>query len=377
MLLVDGKTVVPRTFCAENGLDYDKIMGNPVFELDKKWQKKDKANGGVIKIPAKVSYPSRCFIKLKNGATVEMRYAENRNFRTIKNERIEIFTPKYISLDTVKTSAKERDDLAVYMYANPIQGSSPFGNGKNPEYHHLDPTSIAKTRMDAMSSVSKAMALIEGMDESELVVLAKGIKASFKQFNPFVDGENTHTDILRVEMMQFSQLNAPAFLELIDNKMAKTKGQIINLIDNRVVAIHTTMNTRQWRWEKGENMGNMIGDQIVDPHADATDYLVNYILSHLAEYYSALHTVSNGLSSEEKALDFLKNQKESEYVPEIHVEGLPKDFKETMTWLGENGFRKMPALAKQVNNGIQDGTLHNGNIHGMVKEMDRAMSSDD
>lgn len=380
MLLLNGQSVSARKFCTDYGLDYDKIMRNPVFELHKKYQKKDKANGNVIKIPARLSIPAKSFVRVKEGEkkgeTLELRYAENRNYRTINKERVEVFAPRYINIDTVKHSAKGNEDLAVFMYSILSNTNSPFGAGKGGDYAHLDPTAIAKTRMEQMSNVTKVLSVIENMDEAELIILAKGIQATIKTFNPFVDGASTDIGIVRVEMMTYAQLNATYFLEMLDNKIAKTKGQIVNLVDKGIIKEFTSQNTRQWKWEKGERAGNPIGDQIVDPHANSLDYLLNYILSNLGQYHADLTIVNNGSTAEDSALAFLKTQKEEEYVPEIHVDGLPTDFKSTMAWLGDKGYRKRPQLAKQVNDGIQDGTIHNGNVNDMVKKLDEALDED-
>lgn len=377
MLLANGVSVNSQKFCEEHGIDFKKIVNNPVFELDSKYQTKDKANGGHTKIPARVSFPAKTFIKSpKTKETIELRYAENRNYKMVGKDRVEVFTPRYINIDTAKFSAREDDDKAVYLFARPSNVSSPFGTGKNCDYAHLDPTAIAKSRMESMSNITKALSTIENMDQLEMLILAKGVKSTFKNFNPFIDGENTHPDLVKVEFMQFAQMNADAFLGIVDSKIAKTKGQIINLVDREIIKEFSSNNTRQWKWNKGARNGNPIGDQIVDPHSDSMDYLLNYILSNLGTYMGDLIGETKTSSAEQQAKDYLKNLQDNEIVVVHGTEGLPTNFQEAKDWLGENGFRKIPAIAKKLNDAIQSGDINIGNIQEMVKDLDRQYEDD-
>lgn len=370
MLIVNGETVNTKKFCIDEGLNFEKIVNNPTFELHKKFQKKDKANGNAVKIPARFSFPAKIHIKSKNsGDTLEVRYAENKNYRIVGKERVEVYAPRYINIDTAKFSARDNEDKAVFLFINTLNVSSPYGNGKNCDYEHLDPTEIAKTRMASMSNITKVLSTIENMEQTEMVVLAKGLKATFPNFNPFVDGSDTHPDIVKVEMMQFAQLNADTFLEVVDSDIAKTKGQIINLVDNGIIKEFTVQNMRQWKWDKGARNGNPIGDQIVDPHANSLDYLVNYILSNLGTYYTDLYTSNTTVSSESQALNFLKEHKEKQIEVVYDNSSLPQSYAEVRDWMGENGFKKSPELVKKVNEAIQDGTITVGNIKELVAQM--------
>lgn len=370
MLLLNGQAIGAKELCTKLGVDMEKLLNNPVFELEDRYKKIDKVNGNQIKIPARFAMPARTFIRLSpESEAMELIWAESRNYRTVKNERIAVYSPRYFTTDTAKFSSREDVDRLVFLYVNPANTFSPFGNGKSGDYKHIDYTLIAASRMKGMNDVSTAMSSIKEMAELDLLILAKGVKATFKTFNPFIDGPETKIDIVRVEMMGFAQTNATSLLEMLDNKIAKTKGQIINLVDKGIIKETTNMNMRQWKWDKGERAGNFIGDQIIDPHADALDYLLNYILGNLGQYYSDIHSVNNNISAEESAMKFLQDQKESVVVVEPSIEGLPTSFQEAMAWLGDNGFKKLPQLAKMLNEAIQGGSIHTGNINTMVAQM--------
>lgn len=370
MLILEGKPISATEFCTRFKIDIDKIKKNPVYELSKKLQKKDKANNNVIKVPARYSIPSRTYVK-ENGNTLELVYAENRNFRTDKNgNRYEVYSPRYTYMDAVKNSAKGDLDKAVYWYVYAGCANSPFTSGKNVDYEHVDPSSRALKRLENLNNVGKAMNLIAEMPEEEMVIFAKGMKATYKNFNPFTEGENTDMQTLKVELMSFAQVRSNDFMNAYEGALTKIKGKIINLVDKGVISIKQSHDSRQWKWAKGSKAGQPIGDHIASPSVDAKDYLLNYMQSHLGEYYDALDQITEGLSSESQALKFLadKRVKESD-TSELSYEGLPTTFEEAKAYLEKNGFKKIPANAKRLYDAVNNKEVHTGNVFGWIKNM--------
>lgn len=372
MLLVNGKTISASDFCKEYGLDYEKILKTPVFELAAKYQKNGK------KIPSRVSIPSRVFIKDKKGDTIELRYAENRNYRIIKNERVEVFTPRYIPFEAQKNRISQLEK-AVYLVANPHNETSPFGNGKNCDYFHVDPTAIAKKRMESVTNTKKALDIIDAMKDDELIIFAKGFQASYKStdkpFNPFVDGNHTDIEIVRVGLLEFCNINPKVIVDLYSNDIAKVRGQIINLVDNGIIVEENTVGIRQWRWKSGQRAGQPIGNQILDPHSDSRDALLNYIQANLSEYYDAIMSTSEHISSEKAALQFLESKKQGnkDVQAVLTYDNLPQGYGNVQQWLGENGFSKAPALAKKVKEAIENKEVHDANLKPFVESLISAM----
>lgn len=372
MLLLDGEKISAKDFCDKFNIDYANIVKNPVFEVAGHLKSIDRANNNVTKVPARIAINCKTFIRDKHGQVLELRYAQNRNIRIIKKERVEVFTPRYVYLDAEKSSFKGDVDLAVFMFANAEQFGSPFGNQKDFTYVHVDPKVRALNKLNSLSNVSKAMAIVNEMPEDELVILSKGIAASFERFNPFVDGEDTDIETLRVEMLTFAQLNADDFLESVGNKISKTKGQIVNLVDKGIVKITTSQSIRQWKWDSGERKGQPIGNQIVDPHVNATEYLLNYMLSNLAEYYDAIHSVNTSISSEAQALKFLQSKKEQEAANEEEFANmliLPNTFDECRRFMEERGFKKIPGDVKRLEEAIKSGVVKQSNVIGFLNEL--------
>lgn len=376
MLLLDEKKITAKEFCERFGLDLAKITKSPVYEVASKYKKKDKANGNVIKVPARISIPNKTYIRNKATSEVhELRYAETKSTRTVKGEKIDTYAPRYSYLIAEKTSFKKDIDQAVYMYANVSNFTSPFGNGKNPDYEHVDPAARALSKLNSLTDVGVAMNKVMDMNDIDVMVLAKGLGAEFKNFNPFVNGKDTDVQTVRVEMLQFAQLNATVFLQNVDNGISKVRGQVVSLVDKGIIKLTTVQNIRQWKWDVGDRKGQPLGDQIVDPHVDAMEVLLNYVLANLSQYYDAIHTVHNTVSIEAGALEFLKKKKEegsTEMTIQTHVGDLPSDYRECQEWLGEHGFRKLPANAKKLQLGIEDGSIHAGNIISVARELDQS-----
>src|SRR5215217_844029 len=139
MLLLDEKKITAKEFCERFGIDLGMVTKSPVYEVASKYKKKDKANGNIIKVPARISIPNKTFIRNKITSEVhELRYAENKSTKMVKGEKIDTYTPRYSYLIAEKTSFKKDIDQAVYMYANVSNFTSPFGTGKNPDYEHVN-----------------------------------------------------------------------------------------------------------------------------------------------------------------------------------------------------------------------------------------------
>lgn len=376
MLLLDDQKVTAKEFCKKFGIDIDLIQKTPVFEVAKKYKKKDKANGNVIKVPARISIPNKTYIRNKITSEVhELRYAETKSIRTINGEKVDTYSPRYSYLIAEKTSFKKDIDQAVYMYANVSNFTSPFGTGKNPDYEHVDPSARALSKLNSLTDVGKAMNMVMDMADIDIMVLAKGLSAEYKNFQPFINGKDTDTQTIRVELLQFAQLNATVFLENVDNGISKVRGQVVNLVDKGIIKISTVQNIRQWKWDAGDRKGQPLGDQIVDPHVNALDVLINYILANLSQYYDAIHTVHNTVSIEAGALEFLKKKKAEgsiEVEVETHIGDLPKDYNECREWMAEHGFRKLPGNVKKLENAIQDGSVNAGNIISFARELDQS-----
>lgn len=366
MLLLDGEKISAKQFCEKFGIDYNAIKKNPVFEMEKSRHK------GVNKGPT--TFPARCFIRDKSGSVLELRYAQTRNVRIVKNEKIDSFSPKNIKLEAVKTRVATDEDKLIFMFANPNNIVSPFGNGKNSLYTHVDPALVAAGRMKAVNATKKAMDYLDKMSDEELIIFAKGFQASYQDkarpFNPFVDGTNTDVDIVRVSMMEFCNINPQSIVDLHDNQLGKIRGQIVSLIDNGIVVMDASTGVRQWRWAKGERQGQPIGNQILDAHSDARDYLLTYIQANLHEYLTTISSTSESISAEQSALNFLASKKKEEVVHQesLSYEGLPQSYAECQAWLGENGFKKAPAIAKKLKEGIEEKKVHTMNIHDMAKQ---------
>lgn len=374
MLLLDEKKINAKEFCEKFGIDLAQITKSPVYEVASKYKKKDKANGSVTKVPARISIPNKTFIKNKvTGDVHELRYAENKSTKMVKGEKIDTYTPRYSYLIAEKTSFKKDLDQAVYMFANVSNFSSPFGNGKNADYEHVNPTARALSKLNSLNDVGTAMNMVKDMKDIDIMVLAKGLAAEFKNFNPFVNGKDTDVQTVRVELLQFAQLNATVFLENVDNGISKVRGQVVNLVDKGIIKLTTTQNIRQWKWDAGDRKGQPLGDQIVDPHVNAMDVLLNFVLGNLSQYYDAIHTVHNTVSIEAGALDFLKKKKEesaTEVKSEAHIGDLPKDYAECREWMADHGFRKLPGNVKKLEVAIQDGSVNAANIVSFARELD-------
>lgn len=372
MLILDGKTISAKNFCERFGIDYDKIVKSPVFEMGKKYKKQDRFNKAVTKVPARVSIPCKTFIRDKaTGEVMEFIYAANRSVRTVNKEQVTIYTPKYAFLDAEKTSFKGDIDKAVYMYANVGQFTSPFSNGKNPDFEHVDPTARALSKLNSLSNIGVAMNKVNDMSNEDIELFARGLKVSYADFNPFVNGSDTDVLTLKAELLNFAQLKATEFLELLDNEVLKIKGQIVNLVDKEIIKIFTSSYVRQWKWDKGNRVGQPIGDQIVDPHADAMAYLLNYMQSNISTYYDAIIGVNNTLSAEAQAAQFLKDRKEGGE-PVVGQDNLvlPITFDECRNWMAENGFKKTPGNIKKLELAIAAGDVNLANIKSFVREIE-------
>lgn len=368
MLFLEDKKISAKELCEKFGIDLLTLKKHPVFEMDIQWHKDGK------RPPERVTFPAKCFVRDKaTGGVLELRYAETRGTKVVKNEKIDTFKPRNIVLESVKNRVSDEDKL-VYMFLNPDNGSSPLSNGKNPIYHHVDPSIIAANRMKKVNATKRAMDAIEAMSDTDLVIFAKGFQASYKDekrpFNPFVDGAHTDVQVVRVGMMEFCSINPQAVVDLIDNQLGKLRGQIINLIDNRIVVEDASTGVRQWRWAKGERQGQPVGNQILDPHSDSRDYLLSYLQSNLSEYMTLITTITQTDSAEQAALNYLALQKENENKinAEVSYDGLPSSYAECQEWLSDNGFKKTPALAKKLNDGIQSKQVHTMNIKNMAEQ---------
>lgn len=365
MLLLDEQKISAKDFCIKFGIDFNALKKNPVFE-----EKARKT--GVNKGPT--TFPARCFIRDKEGAVLELRYSQTRNTRVVKNEKIDSFSPKNIKLEAVKTRIATDEDKLVFMFANPNNTVSPFTNGKNTLYTHVDPAIVAAGRMKAVHATKKAMDYLDAMSDAELIIFAKGFQASYRDkarpFNPFVDGTHTDVDIVRVSMMEFCNINPQAIVELYDNQLGKIRGQIVSLVDNGIVVLDSSTGVRQWRWAKGERQGQPIGNQILDNHSDARDYLLTYVQANLHEYLSTISSTNESISAEQSALNYLSNQKAQQvaHVESLSYEGLPQSYAECQAWLGENGYKKAPAIAKKLKEGIEEKKVHTMNLHDMAKQ---------
>lgn len=375
MLILNQETISPQRFCEMFKIDLDKLKKNTLFELSKKFVKKDKANGNVDKIPPLISYPASFFFKDSDGETHELRYATTYNpNRVIDGNVVAKYEPYYVFIESLKFSFNDIDKT-LFMYCRPEQLHSPFRNKNKKEYdfEHIDHAKRAAHKLENLSGIGKAMDHARSLKEEELMLLAKGIKHTYKSFNPFSAGENTDSDTLRVNLMEFAHLNASKYLEMVDSKTVSLKGRIINLVDNKIIELRKYQGgtVGQWEWSKGEREGQVIGDQIIGNKIDAKDYLVTYIMNNLEHYYNLLHTVNENISAENKAIDFLKKVQKNNPVDETQVSNdrVPKGYQECFKWLGDNGMKKSTAIAKKLADAVEDGLIHNENIFGFVENL--------
>lgn len=290
---------------------YNSLVKKPSFEITKERRKVDNVNGGIIKTPKSSMMRANFMVtdpttKLK----VEIRYATSNNSRVVGDRVIDLFEPRYVDTKGATFAFQNDIELAAFNFLHPNNSLSPIRSNKGkPKYEYIDTKKRSKDKMDSIDALTDALSHAKNMDESELVLLAKGL--GIKGIDKKEPNE------VRADVMEFARNYPKIYNEKIKTQMTYIKGRIINLIDKGVVKLNTVGSIRRWTWVSGE----LEGEHILDIHnvtQDAKKALENFFMGDIVKWMSVLANINNDISATEKAIRDL--EREEERVRSINIE---------------------------------------------------------
>lgn len=363
MLFIDGQKIKARDFCTRFGIDYDKLVSRPSFEMDKRMHKKDRMNGGRISVPSGLLFRTKFHAVDKHGESVEIRYAQTSSPKTLKTGHVEIiYRPRYVGFTAVTASFKKDTDLAVFMFANPANKFSPLRTKYSPKpgYEFIDGQLRALDKMKSIEALTDALSHAKSLKGHELKVIAKGLKIRA------VD-ENIE-DSVRAALMEYAQKDPKGYLEVIAIGLVKLEGRIRSLVEKKVFVLHRQQNARWWEWGAGEREGEKIGNVINNTAQDAVQSLINYMNAHMDVYKDLIESMSSKYEAEDSAKEYLKKSEpvveevEAESPVDTELLAICGDHHGLIKFIQEKGYKAAPVALKGLKEAVAEGKVNSGNL---------------
>lgn len=369
-------------------LPIDKIFKKPLFEINPALVVADPANGpGATKVRQSMEFPAVFRAQLKSGEDVEIRYCTNRQPDPKFMGQTEKFAPRMVEFEGKAEFIADDKDKAVYFWLHFYNKTSPFRQEGVPyEYALVDDDARATELIAGITLRSKATAYAAGLSGSEMIIIAKGMK---------IPGASTMEPLMvKAQLMQYASDKPAEFLNKAESQVNHIEGLIRDSIDKGIFILENVFNSKRWRW----GMGVKKGEVIVEMSASVPDEpqaLITHISQNIQEFLPVLIDTAKTINARvnlENKLDNIdvfaqlrgNTPAVNDQEPEKEVtnsndqtdldsgddqEELPTSFAECQAYLYTKIGKKTPALASQLNKGIEAGTITKDNIAMILEEM--------
>lgn len=376
----------------------DKIQKKPLFEINPAYVYKDPANGpGAVKHRQGISFPPVFRGKLPNGDDVEIRYCTTITPNTKTEGRTDTYAPRMVDFDGKAEFIADDIEKAVFFWLHTYNETSPFRvKGRPFEYSLVDDDARATAIISNLKLRTKATSHADNLNDQEMLIVAKGMR---------IQGVNNMDKLMvRAQLMQMASERPSEYLNKAESQVNHIQGLILDSIDKGIFVIDNAYNTKRWKWGMGAKAGEIItemSNNVPDDKEALIQYIsetpgaVNEILPIMINTTKTLN-VKDNLSSALQGVDILSQFKdqpiedqfddrnklpdddssetglefqESDDFSEFQTIKLPKGYAECQQFLGEMIGKKTPVLAKELNEGIMDGTITAENIHVKIEDM--------
>lgn len=328
MLFVGRTQLSKEQIASKFKFDLKKIMKNPSFEVASHRKKIDRINGGVIKTGKGMGSRSHFMATDPDtGLKVEIRYAQSHVPKQVGNVLQDVFEPRYVEFMGSKKAFQNDPELAIYWFLHPNNALSPLRDKNNktkPKIEYIDVKKRALDKNAGIDALTDALSHAKSLSGIELVILAKGLGLKG------IKGKEE--DDVRADVREFASKFPKLYNEKVATRTTELEGKIWHLVDEGVMKLSTIGTTRRWSWAKGEREGEFIVD-IINVNQDARVALKNHIFSDLNNYMNALNHITETLTANEKAQEYLNSLDAKESIASESVtigNGLP-DYLKTNT----------------------------------------------
>lgn len=219
-----------------------------------------------------------------------------------------------------------------------------------------------------MEAVNKAFQHAASVPESEIRVLAKGLKI---QLIPNADEED-----IRVALQDYAMNNSKAYLEMVAKGTVKYDGMIQDAIDTGYIKKKPVGNMIVWYFEKGRRAGEQI-TTVIDKTKDVVQELKNYMKDKIEQYYNDMAVLNDDVTSDMKAEKYLKSLEKGVPLEDVTpykeplLLGTVEDFNSAKAYLTESHPEKgqpSPASTKKFLELVQSGELNENNISDEISK---------
>lgn len=257
--------------CKLFGVDYKKIIKNPLFKSNKKKR-------GNNYFGSRAGNHILPYFKAKHPVTnieVEVRYVESW-VNDSQNKNIYKYEPRRVHFYGDTFTADDNEELAVWFYLN-----KKFKE-KVP-YEFVDRIADAQKELNRTDDVERALILARKIEGSKMEVLLKGLVRMTKMSVGSIEDMD---EVEQRSIFRTIALNHPAlFIDSVEKSPnAAVEGAILQLIDKRGIVLLPDGPYRVWKWGIGNRSGQVIGSPIKDMGSDPVSLLITEIVSNPSEY---------------------------------------------------------------------------------------------
>lgn len=300
MILINKVEHTAKVVCEMFGLPYGKIVSRPEFLINPDFKFEKAGQSKEISVKAGTKYPAK-FMARHNGMSLEIRYAESYNDRTVGEKIVTDYEPRKITFIGESMILKEdQEDLAVYLVLVPYSKTSPFRPIDQPYgWYFKDLEEESEVELSKNNALMLAMATINNYEGEPLKVIAKGFGITGVEGLPAA--------YLKNELIKKATADPVQFNTDINSNTIAFKGLIMNGVDNGMFVKSSVGGNDKWIWGATENKGQVIAN-IPNGGAKAVDILMDTIMSRIDVYYPILVSSQRAVSAQKVAEAFLSNQ---------------------------------------------------------------------
>lgn len=355
MLFVGREQLSKEQFCQRFGLDLKKIMKHPSFEVAKHRKVIDRANGNIVKAGKGMGMRSHFMATdPRTSLKVEVRYAQSHIPKQVGNVLQDVFEPRYVQFMGMKKAFQNDPELALYFAVHPTNSESPLRDPKNttkPKITYIDTKKRAEEKNATIDALTEALEHAKNLDESKLVILAKGLG---------IKGVSTkEIEDIRADVREFAYKFPKIYNEKALSQITYYEGRILHLVDLQIIKLSSIGSIRRWSWASGERSGETIVD-IQNSTVDAKTALKNHIFNDINNYMYLLNNITDTETARQKAERVLSEKEEvnTEVVLDAPVIGdaLPEHLKNVGSTLVE----ELPEIPRSYQEAVEILTKKNG-----------------